>query len=80
MKVKEVIVLYEAAEDLEAGRKFYDEREYGVGDYFIDCVLSDLASLKIYAGIHSVRFGFQRMLAKRFPLPFIMILKIRLLE
>lgn len=67
MKVKEVIVLYEAAEDLEAGRTFYDEREYGVGDYFIDSVLSDFASLKIYAGIHSVHFGYLRMLSKRFP-------------
>jgi hypothetical protein len=67
MKVKEVVVLYEAAEDLDAGRLFYDEREFGIGDYFIDCLLSDLSALKIYAGIHSKHFGYLRMLSKRFP-------------
>ena len=67
MKVKEVIVLYEAVEDLEAGRAFYNQREYGIGGYFIDCILSDLGSLKIYAGIHTTHSGYLRMLSKRFP-------------
>ena len=67
MKVKEVIILDDASEDLEAGKIFYDEREFGIGDYFIDCLLSDLTSLKIYAGIHNYHFGYQRMLSKRFP-------------
>ena len=67
MKIKVVTVLDEAVEDLEAGREFYDEREYGIGDYFTDCLLSDIESLKIYAGIHNRYFGFHRMLSKRFP-------------
>ncbi len=46
---------------------FYDEREYGIGDYFTDCVVSDIESLRLYAGIHSKHFGFYRMLSKRFP-------------
>lgn len=29
--------------------------------------LADLDSLQIYGGIHSVHFGYYRMLAKRFP-------------
>ena len=36
MIIKEVVVLREAADDLEAGRVFYDQREVGVGDYFWD--------------------------------------------
>lgn len=53
--------------DLEAGRSFYDEREAGVGRYFLDCLMSDLESLRLYAGIHSVHFGFHRLLSRRFP-------------
>jgi len=67
MSIKSVVVLDEAAEDLEAGRNFYDKRQHGVGDYFTDCLVSDLESLKLYAGIHSQHFGFYRMLSKRFP-------------
>ena len=52
MNIKNVVVLDEAAEDLEAGRNFYDEREYGIGDYFTDCLVSDIESLRLYAGIH----------------------------
>jgi len=67
MRVRAVIVLDEAADDLEAGRAFYDSREQDVGDYFLDCLLADLESLRLYAGIHRIQFGFHRMLARRFP-------------
>ncbi len=67
MKVREVIVLKEATEDLEEGQLFYDRKEPGIGDYFFDSLISDLESLRLYAGIHSKRFGFHRMLSKRFP-------------
>ncbi|GJQ48767.1 MAG: hypothetical protein K8F34_11725 [Candidatus Kuenenia stuttgartiensis] len=30
-------------------------------------MISDLESIKLYAGVHSKRFGFYRMLSKRFP-------------
>jgi len=62
-----VVILEDAAEDMEAGRDFYESREPGVGDYFIDSILSDLDSLVLYAGIHALQFGFPRMLSKRFP-------------
>jgi hypothetical protein len=62
-----VVVLEDAGADLEAGRRFYESRERGVGNYFVESLLSDLDSLVLYAGIHSVHFGFHRMLAKRFP-------------
>jgi hypothetical protein len=62
-----VVVLEDAAADLEAGMAFYERREAGVGDYFLVSLLSDLSSLALYAGIHKKHFGFHRMLSKRFP-------------
>ena len=67
MKRREVFLLKEAAVDLDEGRFFYDLQEKGVGDYFFDCLISDLESLRFYSGIHRKKFGFYRMFAKRFP-------------
>ena len=67
MKVGDVVVLKEVADDLNDGKIFYDQREVGVGDYFWDSLLADLESLIIYAGIHNKECGLYRMLAKRFP-------------
>lgn len=67
MKVGNVVVLKEVADDLNDGKTFYDQREAGVGDYFWDSLLADLESLIIYAGIHNKEHGLYRMLAKRFP-------------
>jgi len=62
-----VVILEDAAEDMDSGRQFYESREPGIGDYFVESILSDLNSLILYAGIHPLRFGFHRMLSKRFP-------------
>jgi hypothetical protein len=62
-----VVILEDAAADIESGWKFYEAREAGVGAYFVESILSDLGSLVLFAGIHPVRFGFHRMLSKRFP-------------
>jgi len=67
MKINDVNVLAEVAEDLKDGKDFYDQREVGVGDYFWDSMLADIESLIIYAGIHNKKFGLYKMLAKRFP-------------
>jgi len=67
MIVKDVFVLKEAVDDLNEGRSFYDLQESGVGDYFWDCLIADIESLIIYAGIHREKFGLYRMFAKRFP-------------
>ena len=40
-----VVILEEAAEDLESGAQFYESCATGVGDYFLDSILSDLDSL-----------------------------------
>lgn len=67
MIVQDVVVLREAADDLETGYVFYEEREKGVGDYFYDNLIADIESLIIFAGIHTHVEGLYRMLSKRFP-------------
>ena len=43
--MRRVVVLAEAAEDLEEARRFYDARESGVGDYCVTSLLADIESL-----------------------------------
>jgi hypothetical protein len=62
-----VVILEDAAADIDSGRRFYELREPGIGDYFVESILSDVSSLVLYAGIHPEHCGFQRMLSKRFP-------------
>lgn len=62
-----VRILDEAEQDLIDGFQFYDPQEAGLGDYFLDSLCSDIDSLHLYAGIHSVHFGYHRLLSKRFP-------------
>lgn len=59
----------EAAEqDLIRAFYFYEGQAEGVGQYFLDCLNSDIDSLLLYAGIHPKRFEqFHWMLSKRFP-------------
>ena len=49
-----VVILEDAAEDLESGAQFYESCATGVGDYFLDSLLSDLDSLVLFAGVHSI--------------------------
>ena len=62
-----VVILEDAGEDLESGAQFYESCATGVGDYFVDSILSDLNSLVLFAGFHPIHFQFHRMLSKRFP-------------
>ena len=64
MKVR---VLRLALEDLASAREFYDRQTAGVGDYFFDSLFAEIDSLTLHGGIHGVRFGFYRLLARRFP-------------
>ncbi|MCP4107916.1 MAG: hypothetical protein GY749_20620 [Desulfobacteraceae bacterium] len=41
MKIKDVLILKDAVNDLDDGKSFYDNKEAGVGDYFWDSLLSD---------------------------------------
>lgn len=46
MKAMDVFVSKEAVDDLNEGRSFYDLQASGVGDYFWDCLIADIESLK----------------------------------
>ncbi len=65
--MRRVVVLAEAADDLEEAREFYDAREAGVGEYCVRSLISDIESLERFHGIHRQQHGCFRMLASRFP-------------
>ena len=60
-------ILSPARYDLIDGYWFYEERETGLGSYFIESIYADIDSLSRNAGIHLVLFGKHRMIASRFP-------------
>ena len=64
---KLVMVLAEAASDIELGMDFYNTIEDGVGLYFRDSIIADIRRLGIYVGKHRMHVGFCRALASRFP-------------
>jgi len=61
--MKSVVVLAEAAEDIEQARDFYDAQTRDIGEYCADSLVADIESLALYHGIHARHFGFYRMLA-----------------
>lgn len=63
--MKNVIILEEAAEDIEQARDFYEAQQQGIGKYFVETITADLISLRHFSGIHSQHFGFYRMLGSR---------------
>jgi hypothetical protein len=65
--LKRVIILADAAEDIEAARNFYETQELGTGEYCVDSLLADIESHGLLSGIHPLHFEFHRMLASRFP-------------
>ena len=61
-------ILDMAQDDLVEGFRFYEEKEEGLGDYFLSNLFSDIESLKVFGGIHRKTYkGFYRVLSKRFP-------------
>jgi plasmid stabilization system protein ParE len=62
-----VRILESAWQDLRQGYAFYEEREPGVGEYFLDQLFSEIDSLSLHAGIHPLRHGCYRMLSRKFP-------------
>jgi plasmid stabilization system protein ParE len=62
-----IVIQPSAVRDLREGFRFYEEKETGLGSYFLDSLSTDIESLQLYAGIHSIHFGRFRLLSKRFP-------------
>ena len=67
MKFRTVDLIDEAELDLRSGEDFYNKRDSGLGDYFVDSLISDFSSLQHYAGIHAKHYGCHRLISKRFP-------------
>ena len=57
----------DAEVDISQGYWFYEEQRDGLGDYFRDCIVSDIDSLAFYGGIHEISYDYHRKLASRFP-------------
>ncbi len=64
MKIR---ILSLAIQDIESGRRFYEQQQNSLGVYFLDSLFSDIDSLLLYAGVHLLFFGYYRSLSKRFP-------------
>jgi hypothetical protein len=62
-----ILILPPARFDLIDCYWFYEEREVGLGDYFIESILAYIDSLVISAGVHAIHFGKHRMIATKFP-------------
>lgn len=57
-----------ARDDLIDGFHYYEQKDSGLGDYFLACLYSDIESLRDFGGIHSkAHRHFHRMLSNRFP-------------
>ncbi len=62
-----IAILDETAQDLTDGYYFYEKQADNLGSYFLDSLFSDIDSLMIYAGVHTVVFRkYYRLLSKRF--------------
>ncbi len=61
-------ILDVARNDLIEGANFYDAKEFGLGDYFLSCLYSDIEGLKIFGGMHPVAYRrSHRALSSKFP-------------
>ncbi|MEA3469183.1 MAG: type II toxin-antitoxin system RelE/ParE family toxin [Thermodesulfobacteriota bacterium] len=62
----QVRLLSKAKNDLITEARFYEEKQTGLGDYFLSTLYADIDSLVFYAGIHMKQYGFYRLLATKF--------------
>jgi len=56
--MKKIKILDTALDDLEAGKEFYNLQSPGIGEYFLDTLISEIDSLTLYAGIHPIKHNF----------------------
>jgi hypothetical protein len=64
MKIR---ILDPAIEDIASARIFFDHQTVGLGDYFMDSIFGEIDSLVLYAGVHSIRHGYHRLVVHKFP-------------
>ncbi len=64
-----------AYNDLDEAFVFYESQQEGLGSYFQGSLFSDIDSLKLYAGIHSIHLDKHRLLSNRFPYAIYYVIK-----
>ncbi len=61
-------ILRSARRTVADGISFYERQEAGLGAYFLNSIMSDLRSLRIYAGAHQkYNDSYYRMVCTKFP-------------
>ncbi len=63
----EILLSQEAEDDIKKGIDFYENMKINLGGYFLNYIMAEIESLKIYKGIHVKIYGYYRMLSKKFP-------------
>ena len=61
-------VLVEATGDLADGYRFYERQAAGLGEYFLDSLWSEIQSLRLCCGVHTLYQGLLSALGKKIPL------------
>jgi hypothetical protein len=56
-----------ALSDLVKAKNFYAQVDSNLGRYCVDSLTLDAERLAFFAGIHPLKFGYYRMLARNFP-------------
>ncbi len=64
MKIR---ISLDAESDLADGFWFYENQELGLGSRFRLSLKSDIRSLEVHGGTHSIRHGHHRLVCKKFP-------------
>lgn len=63
-----ITISEDALADINEGFSFYEEQEFGLGDYFASQLKADIDGLKITAGIHpQIYRDLHRLLSCKFP-------------
>lgn len=65
--VYSVIFTPSALRDLVEAKTFYALVDSNLGKYCTDSLMLDAEKLAFFAGIHSKKFGYYRMVARNFP-------------
>lgn len=65
--IRNIVVLAQAANDIESEIDFYNAIQDGVGRYFRGSTITDLRQHGAYFGEHRIHLSFFRALSSRFP-------------
>ncbi len=52
---------------LNRGYQFYEKKQFGLGEYFKNTLLSEIEGLQVTAGIHRISHTHHRLISRVFP-------------